>query len=317
MATQLDIRIVMATYNGEPWLAEQLESLFSQNEGRWKLVVRDDGSTDATVKILQRWQEKHPEKITWYADNRRLGPARSFSELMVANQSADYLFFCDQDDVWTADKLARGLAALREMEQRFGTETPLLVHHDLTVCDRSLIPIADSFLKFQALDPAKNGLSRLLLQNVVTGCTTGINRALAQKAGAVPESAIMHDWWLALVATSFGQIRCLRDPGLIRYRIHGGNTCGTAERALSWSHIRRRLTQKGGPGLQAPLRPYYRQAQAFLERFQGELSLQQTELVQAFIALPHKSWLIRRWTILRYGFWKQRWIRNVAWLLRA
>lgn len=317
MATQPDIRILMATYNGERWLAEQLESLMNQTEKGWKLFIRDDGSTDATVKILQRWQERYPEQITWYADNQRLGPAQSFSKLMVANQSADYLFFCDQDDVWAADKLERSLAAIREMEDCFGTETPLLVHHDLTVCDQSLIPIADSFLEFQALDPTKNSLSRLLLQNVVTGCTTGINRALAQKAGAVPEAAVMHDWWLALVATSFGRIRCLWDPELIRYRIHGSNTCGTAERALSWSHIRRRLTQKDGLSLHTLLRPYYRQARAFLERFQGELNPRQTEMLQAFIHLPCRNWLARRWSILRYGFWKQEWIRNVAWLLRA
>ncbi len=317
MSAKPDVRILMATYNGSRWLDEQLESLFQQDFTDWRLVVRDDGSQDTTPKILQKWAERHSDKMTWYTDRRRLGPAGSFSDLVFRNSMADYLFFCDQDDVWAPEKLRITLGVLREMEAVQGSEIPLLVHHDLTVCNGSLIPIADSFWDFQALDPVKNTLPRLLLQNVVTGCATGINRSLAQKAGAIPPEAIMHDWWLALVAATFGHIQPIRMPNLIRYRIHGDNACGTTERALSWSYIRKRLFQRGGPSLHARLQPYYRQAAAFQENFHDELTSEQRTMLEAFVGLPGKSWFERRVLILKYGFWKQEWIRNLAWLLRA
>lgn len=314
---QIDLRILMATYNGELWIGEQLDSLFNQTNQGWKLFIRDDSSTDGTLKILERWKSRYPDRIDWYSGGSRLGPSGSFSELMENNKSADYLMFCDQDDVWAKEKVQVCLDSIVGLETKYGERTPLLVHHDLTVCDQSLIPIDPSFMKFQALNPTKNSLSRLLLQNVVTGCTVIINQALARKTGRVPKEAIMHDWWLALVASGFGHIQCIYKPELILYRIHGNNTCGTAERALSWSHIKRRLFNRTGLKLHELLKPYYTQAHVFLNTYNLDLSEAHFSQLEAFIALPNQNWFRRRRSILKHNFWKQEWVRNVAWLLRA
>lgn len=312
------IEILMATYNGERWLEDQIGSLLNQGWAGWTLHVQDDQSRDGTQRILETWAKRYPERIHYRINPTPSGPAANFSKLLqdrLREGSADYFLFCDQDDVWDKQHVQTLYLALLGLENRHGKETPCLAHADLEVCDRNLKTISPSFWEHQALDPAKNQLNRLLLQNVVTGCATGINRALAERAGPVPEQALMHDWWLALTAAAFGAIRPVRKP-LVRYRIHGGNTCGTAARAFSWAHIRARL-RRGGPGLRVLLQPYFAQAEAFLLRFENQLSTEQRRALHTFVSLPQQNWLKKRRNILHYGFWKQEWIRNLAWLVRA
>jgi glycosyltransferase involved in cell wall biosynthesis len=316
--TQPKLEILMATYNGEAWLEEQLESLFRQSCLDWKLYVQDDHSSDRTEVILRNWVRQYPDRIHYSSNPGRNGPAGNFSNLLQTrlwSGIADYYLFCDQDDVWDPQHVEILRSRLLGLESIYGKHTPCLVHSDLAVCDKELNTLNASFWEHQALNPRKNQLGRLLLQNVVTGCATGINRALAEKAGPVPVEAIMHDWWLALTATSFGQIEPI-PQALVRYRIHGKNSCGTAARALSWANIRAKL-RRGGPGLRALLQPYFLQADAFQKRFGSELSQEQNAILTAFCTLPQQSWLKRRRHIVRYGLWKQEWIRNVAWWLRA
>lgn len=310
--------ILMATYNGERWLEEQLESLFRQSNTDWTLQVQDDHSTDGTWEILENWVRKYPEKVFLYRNTEKPGPASNFSALLqkrMQEGNAEYFLFCDQDDRWEPRHVEVLRSRLLGLESAYGKSNPCLVHSDLTVCDAQLRTLSESFWKHQAIDPRKNQLGRLLLQNVVTGCATGINRALAERAGPVPADAVMHDWWLALTATSFGQIEPI-PQALVQYRIHGNNTCGTAMRALSLAHIRARL-RRDGPGLRALLQPYFRQAAAFQDRFGSELTAEQNETITAFRALPQQGWLTRRQNIVRYGLWKQEWIRNLAWLARV
>lgn len=313
------LEILMATYNGEAWLDAQMESLLAQ-EGieNWTLSIQDDRSTDDTLKILETWRQRYPSSIQYTVNAGPRGPAANFSSLLqrrLREGQAQYFLFCDQDDVWHPWHLRALYEELHNLNLVYGADTPCLAHGDLEVCDGEMRGIAASFWKHQALDPKKNSLNRLLLQNVVTGCATGINRALAERAGPVPEEAIMHDWWLALVASALGHIKPVSRK-IVRYRVHGGNACGTATRALSWTHIRSRL-KRGGPGLQTLLQPYYRQARVFSEQFQGQLSVDQQASLRAFQNLADQGWWEKRLAILRHGFWKQEWIRNMAWFLRV
>ncbi|MHB1665888.1 glycosyltransferase family 2 protein [Thiomonas sp.] len=314
--------VLMSTWNGKPWIDQQLQSLLDQSWPHFRIRIRDDGSTDGTQEILERWHRLSPERLTWYQGGSRLGPAGSFSEL-ASQCTADYVLFCDQDDVWHPDKVGISQAEMARLERRMGRNTPLLIHTDLTVCDEQLAVLDPSFWRHQALNPAKNQLNRLLLQNVVTGCTAMANRALLQAAGPVPPDAIMHDWWLALVASAFGHIQPIR-MATVQYRQHGRNVCGAPRKALSWAYIRDKLRQpRGGrDGYQAALRPYFRQAEAFARRFDGtrpgyRLTASQRKMLQALVTLPRESFLARRYRIFRYGFWKQEWFRNLGWLARA
>lgn len=221
------IIIIMATYNGGRFIAEQIQSIQGQSFIDWVLYVRDDGSHDDTVSIILQF-EFEDRRIRLVRDEfGKQGASGNFSALMkVALEcKADHIFFADQDDVWHPKKLTVMLAAIQELEQVKGTQTPLLVHCDLAVVDEELLPIADSFVKFIGLSPTAADLGVLLCQNQVTGCACVVNRALLALACPVPCDVLMHDWWLALLASAAGKIGFVPKP-LVMYRQHGGNVIG-------------------------------------------------------------------------------------------
>ncbi len=224
-AAARSVQVALATYNGERFLAEQLESLFEQSVQDFTLIVADDGSTDATMDILEQFALRYPGRISIVARGRqRLGPRGNFARLIDA-ASADYLMFCDQDDVWLPNKIALSLSKITKLEGERGCETPLMVHSDLAMVDEQLDPVSPSLFGYAAIDPSRNDVASLLIRNVVTGCTVVANRALYQAARPMPAAAIMHDHWLALVAASLGSIAWLDEPTIL-YRQHGRNAVG-------------------------------------------------------------------------------------------
>jgi rhamnosyltransferase len=223
-----DLFIVLSCYNGARYIGEQIESIRRQTFRDWTLLVRDDGSSDSTIEIVQRFA-RDDHRITLIPDERgNLGPLGSFGALLehALERQAAYVALSDQDDVWHADKLERELALLRGHEASRGAERPVLVHSDLTVVDSELRPIHPSYLRYQRLEHvAADPLRRLLLQNFVTGCTVVLNRALLEAAVPVPP-VVMHDWWLAQCAASLGSLLFLPAPTVL-YRQHETNTLGS------------------------------------------------------------------------------------------
>ena len=228
------IDILLATYNGARFLHEQIDSILSQTCQDWRLLIRDDGSKDATPTIIDRYVQEHPQRIVVIRDDgANLGAVGNFSTLMERSD-AEYIMYCDQDDVWLPDKIAESYKAMRALERRYGRDTPLLVQTDLTVVDKNLNPIHRSFWRYESLDPERgHSLASLLIQNVVTGCASIANRRLKDMALPVPRDIRMHDWWLALVAVAFGHYDYVAHP-LVLYRQHGANTMG----ARGWGLLR-------------------------------------------------------------------------------
>lgn len=227
------VRLLLSTHNGAPYLRAQIESLRAQTHTDWELWARDDGSSDETSEILRQLASEDSRIRVLPANPRGSGASAAFGALLQEAQEAPYLGFCDQDDVWDANKLELTLRALLEAERAFGKTTPLLVHTDLALVDADLKPLASSAkaaLHMQAADP--HPLPRLLAQNIVTGCTMLFNGALARAALPIPPEALMHDWWLALVAAAQGHIRYLPQATL-RYRQHAHNVSGPA-RVKGW-----------------------------------------------------------------------------------
>lgn len=226
------IDIVLGTYNGERFLAEQLRSLEEQTVSSWRLVARDDGSADNTRSILAEFRGRHRDRVTLIEDGKsRLGPCRNYG-LLMEHSTADYTFFCDQDDVWRPEKIE----VLQALATRGGAgEQPQLLHTDLEVVDIRLQPVAPSFWRYQHLAPERCGWPQLLVQNVVTGCAAAINAPLRRAALPVPREAIMHDWWVALVAATSGTIHW-SDRSTVRYRQHGANDTGAKRFGLNQWH---------------------------------------------------------------------------------
>ena len=228
----VSVEILLATYNGEAFLPALLSSLSAQTESGFSVLIQDDGSTDRTPEILSLWAQKDPRFIPVGSQGQHLGAKGNFCSLLSQTR-ADRILLCDQDDIWERDKVKKLLRACDEEERRTGAEIPILVHSDASLIDAKDRQIAPSFFRLQGWDPHAVQLSRLLVQNNVTGCTAILNRALADlvSAFADPETMFMHDWFIALTAASFGQIRFL-DESLTRYRQHESNTIGASRDSL-------------------------------------------------------------------------------------
>lgn len=237
------VEILMAVYNGGPYLRAQLDSILAQTDGRWHMTVSDDGSTDGSPEIIEAYTKRDPDRISVYRPGRRFGCARDhFFHLMEACE-AEYMLFCDQDDVWYPDKVGKTRAALIDAEEKWGADAPILVFSDQTPTDASLNPLASSLMRYQGQYFGDFDYRSILMQNVVTGGAMGVNRALARlgaprgDAGAV----VMHDWWLAAVAARFGHIVYIDEP-LGVYRQHSGNAVG-AKDVASAGYVADRLSR--------------------------------------------------------------------------
>lgn len=269
------VDVLLSTYNGATYLQELLHSILTQTFEEFRLVVRDDGSSDGTRAILAAAIERD-RRITLVDSRGNLGPSGSFVELLGSVQ-APFFMFCDQDDIWLPPKIELTLQKLQEWPA-----DPHLVFSDLVVVDKRLGQICPSFMQFQRFDPlGGTRLERLLMQNVVVGCTVGGNSALLKISRLTekrpPKSMAMHDWWLALVARAFGQVSYIEEP-TIMYRQHPSNTLGAPG-----SNIYRYLhmLKNGNPWrhAQSYLALVAYQAEAFGAFYEGGLSLSQKRLI--------------------------------------
>lgn len=226
--TAPSVLILLSSYNGSRFLAEQIESIRRQRFTDWNLLVRDDGSSDETVWLVESVAAVDRRIALLHDQRGNLGPAASFGVLLehALDAGTRYVALADQDDVWEREKLARQVDLLQRAEGEWGTSTPLLVHSDLSVVREDLSLVHPSFIAYQGLrHPADWPLGTLLIQNFVTGCTTLFNHALLRVAVPLP-AVIMHDWWLGLCAAASGRVVYLPEP-TVRYRQHPQNAQGS------------------------------------------------------------------------------------------
>ena len=315
--------ILLATHNGEIYLQEQLDSLLAQDCADWHLIARDDGSSDSSASILAECAAHHPRKITLLTGpGERLGASANFSTLLahaLTCSDAEAFMFCDQDDVWRSDKVSASLKKLRELEAATGPKTPLLVHSDMAVVDDRLDLIAPSFWRYQRINPSFTGrLNRLLVMNTVTGCAMIINRELAEQAGPIPQAAVMHDWWLALVAAAFGRSAWIPRP-LAEYRQHGQNTVGAKPSSLKRtfdSYAQKLFDADVGQLGDSVLRQNLGQARELLRQFDGRLTEAQKAVLRSYLGLFCANRLSRAYHLIRYRFLRPGCSRNLGLFLR-
>ncbi len=303
------ISILMATYNGERYVAEQLDALFGQSMQDFDLYVRDDCSTDGTVRVLRGYEQRYPGRIHVVVNQQNSGSAKTnFMRLILEHKNA-YVMLCDQDDVWQPDKIERELKAMRDAEKEFGQDTPLLLHTDLQVADEHLHTRPASFREMEKLHYELNTLNRLLVQNIVTGCTAMMNRALADKICEMPDFCMMHDWWLALVASVFGKIVSMEAYRSVLYRQHSANQIG-AEKALSMGYFARRLQR--AKAVRTKLWSTCQQAACFESCFANQLPRDARDMLCAYARVPSVSKLERIRTLVRYRIWKHGFLRSMG-----
>ncbi len=220
-----NISIALCTHNGAKYLPLQLKSIVSQRVQPYEIVICDDLSSDNTVSMIQEFASsaKIPTRIYYNAE--RIGVIANFSKA-ISLCRGEYVALCDQDDIWLSEKLELTLKKMKEAEGKYGSEIPLLVHTDLTVINSEDEPIASSFMRMQKLQPRHADILKMLpVQNIVTGCTVLINRRLADLAIPISGNAVIHDWWLALLASTSGKMIYEPKPTVL-YRKHSDNFIG-------------------------------------------------------------------------------------------
>lgn len=211
------ITILMSTYNGEKYLHEQLESIFNQTyKGKIKVLIRDDGSTDNTLEILNKWKQKLDLKVV-QGDN--VGVVKSFLELVQLAPKSSYYSFCDQDDIWNIDKLERSINMLKK---EINQTQPLLYFSNVEFADQ----YGNSMNKNIYNIKPKYSLGATIVSNPCLGCTMVYNNQLMK---IVKKSNIrittMHDKLVLLTAILCGKVIYDNMPTIL-YRQHDNNVMG-------------------------------------------------------------------------------------------
>ncbi len=307
------IDIVMTTFNGCKYIQKQIESILEQTIKDWELFIRDDGSTDDTLRIINEFKKRYSDKIFIINNSfENLGSKRSFGRILETIDS-NYFMFCDQDDIWLPEKMEIALKRMLELEGKYGRKVPILIHTDLKVVDEELNIHCDSLSKYQNLKSDKvKTFNRLLVQNIITGSTVMINRALKEIAIPIPERAIMHDWWFGLVASAFGKVDYINIPTVL-YRQHDLSEIG----AKRWDLL---FILKGMTSLKdkkISIENTINQAKCFLERYRSELSSNDLEMVKAYAQLNERNFLKKRLLIIKHRFFKIGIIRNLGMFLEV
>ena len=224
------VEILLATYNGERYLREQLDSILEQDYENWVIRACDDASTDGTYEILQEYQTKYSDKFIIGKNETGFGSAKKNFMNLIKNSSCDYVMCCDQDDIWLPNKISLTMQEMKKNEQ---SNKPILVHTDLKVVDSELNVLSDSFFEHSNFRK-EFALNEVLIQNFVTGCTMLMNRPMIELMRRVDDcdNILMHDWVASVLATSVGRVAFVDKPTML-YRQHAINSVGAKKYGLA------------------------------------------------------------------------------------
>lgn len=224
------VEILLATYNGEKYIKEQLDSILNQDYENWIISACDDASKDSTYEILSEYAKKYPGRFRIQKNEKGFGSAKLNFMHLIQKSTGKYVMCCDQDDVWLPNKIS---LTLEEMKRSEAENKPVLVHTDLKVVDGMLNVKSDSFFEYSKFNRFPS-YQQLLIQNSVTGCTMMMNRPLVEllKQELDMSKILMHDWVAALVACANGSIGFVNCPTML-YRQHGVNSVGAKKYGFS------------------------------------------------------------------------------------
>ncbi|PLX81867.1 MAG: glycosyltransferase family 2 protein [Desulfuromonas sp.] len=209
------VSVAMATFNGEKYLGQQLDSLLDQDYPEIEIVICDDSSTDGTVPLLKKYARN--SNILLHLNDKNLGYVRNF-EKTLSRCRGDYIALCDQDDVWLPQKISRLVSLARQTDRG-------LVYSDADLIDGSGQALRKSLRTSYNINYVEDNRRAFYLFNCVTGCTSLVSRRLLDLALPFPPGVIVHDWWLAFVAARLGRMGYTNER-LIQYRTHGTNQIG-------------------------------------------------------------------------------------------
>ena len=213
------VDVLLATYNGEKYLREQIDSILNQTYKDIRLIISDDCSKDNTRKILKEYEEKD-DRVKVYYQEKNLGYVRNF-EFLLEKVENDLYMLSDQDDVWLEEKIEKSVKKLEE-------DNSDLVFCDLEIVDKDLKIIDSSFWKAMKLDKKIrkyiDSYKMEYLYNCITGCTILSKKEFLKEILPIPKTSkyLIHDHWISLMVLLKGKVTFL-DESCIKYRQHGDN----------------------------------------------------------------------------------------------
>lgn len=308
------ITIIMAVYNGQEYIREQLESLKDQTYTEWRLVIRDDRSSDKTAEIVKKFSDEVEQEVIFKVNEKPSGSAKNNFALLINDaKESDYVMFCDQDDIWKKDKIEITFNKMKQAEERYGRDFPLLVHGDVEVIDENGNINADSMFEMSHIN-ADSKLPQILIQNHVTGCTMMCNKKLIAGISeyASSEYIIMHDYLAALYASVFGKIEVIKKP-LLSYRQHSGNSVG-AKNNNNPVYLLKRLAN-GRKSYKEAMETSRNQVKFFVEIYREELAAEkyckEYELMSGYASLGSRAKLYRIMFYKKNHIWKNGTVRKI------
>ncbi|WP_231427187.1 glycosyltransferase family 2 protein [Pedobacter sp. Leaf250] len=292
MEEKIVLTILMATYNGDAFLEKQLKSIINQSYTAWELMIRDDGSDDDTLAIIENYCQKDNRiKLLNYGDV--YGSAcRNFSQLFdwAYKHHRNYILFADQDDIWLIHKLERSLAVMLKEEQLYGASTPLLLYSNLSFVDEN-----DQRIPVTLPLPKTLDLPVLLNENYAWGCTIIINLAAIKKIQHIPISSINHDYYIAMVVAAFGKNILLNEHHIL-YRQHQKNVSGNVNKMTFLSRFNRYFNNS--KTMLQPLLDNYMLVNSFYKIYKNDLTAYQVKMIGDFLG----SYRIGFWPLLSSMF---------------
>ncbi len=302
-----NIDILMASYNSEKYIASQINSILSQTYNDYHIYINDDISTDNTLNILQNYKKQYNNIFSISQSSKKQGIKENFSTLMDKS-TADYIMFSDHDDHWFDNKIEITYNEMTALEKKYSAFAPLLVFTDKTVTDSNLNIINQSHNKCEKLNTKNISFNRLLMGNVVSGCTIMINKPLKEICGHINKNAIMHDYWIALTAAAFGHISYINKPTMY-YRQHSNNTLGAKSYSIK---LALQKLKEGRKNMQQAVFQNIIQAECFLNQYENVLNSNHKKILKEFISLKNKRNIYFIDSIIKNHFYKSGFIRNAG-----
>lgn len=227
------IDILLATYNGETYLKEQLDSILNQTYSNFRILISDDNSEDSTKNIIEEYAKKD-NRIKFFYQERNLGVIANF-EFLLKKVEAEFYMFSDQDDIWKENKIELSMKKILE-------ENCDLVYTNLEVVDKDLNITYDSYWKLKGLEEKVkkyNNFESLYLNNFITGCTMLSKSKFISEILPLPKESkyVLHDYWTALIVSQRGKISYIEEP-LIKYRQHKKNSVGSKKKTDSMNSLK-------------------------------------------------------------------------------
>ena len=283
------IDILLATYNGEKFVREQLDSIINQTYKNLRIIISDDCSNDSTIMILEEYKNKD-NRIEVYLQEKNLGVVKNI-EFLLNKVSSNFYMLSDQDDYWLPQKVEKSIEKLKE-------ENADLVFGDLEVVDEKLDTIYESFNDYMLLSRKIkkyiNTGKMNYLYNCVTGCTILAKKETIEYIIPLPDSSkrLIHDHWIGIMTELNGKLAYMPEK-YIKYRQHGDNQVGTEK----ISHGFKRLEQVRDLFIDVKLGVFGTYVEN-KDRFNEEIQKENEEALNYFKMLSNKKYFnFKNWNV--------------------